>query len=171
MSLEKMPMFTRLQVNRHVVKSGKMVTNVDHDTVLTELVKAKRFLDNEYLEDIECASDSRYFFVKAKCCHSFRKSDPPHNLQIALCILSGEVASAPCSCVAGKVGFCNHVLALMFKMCKYTLFSATTTKDLSKEQDQQSSVACISQLQQWHKKGAGKNTAPQPVMTVEVRKI
>ena len=91
--------------------------------------------------------------------------------QIALCILSGEVASAPCSCVAGKVGFCNHVLALMFKMCKYTLFSATTTKDLSKEQDQQSSVACISQLQQWHKKGGGKNIAPQPVMTVEVRKI
>ena len=73
--------------------------------------------------------------------------------------------------MAGKVGFCNHVLTLMFKMCKYTLFSATTTKDLSDEQDQQSSVACTSQLQQWHKKGGGKNITPQPVMTVEVRKI
>ena len=59
----------------------------------------------------------------------------------------------------------------MFKMCKYTLFSATTSKDLSKEQDQQSSVACTCQLQQWHKKGGGKNIAPQPVMTVEVRKV
>ena len=134
-----MPMFTWLQMNRHVLKSGKAIANVDHHTVPTGLVKARRFLDDDYLEDIEYASDSRYFFFKAKCCHSFRKSDPPHNLQIALCILSGEVASASCSCVAGKVGFCNHVLALMFKMCKYTLFSATTTKDLSEEQDQQSS--------------------------------
>ena len=170
-SLEKMPMFTRLQMNRHVLKSGKAIANVDHHTVPTGLVKARRFLEDEYLEDIECVSDSRHFFFKGKCCHSFRKSDPPHNLQIALCILSGEVVSASCSCVAGKVGFCNHVLALMFKMCKYTLFSSTTTKDLSEEQDQQSSVACTSQLQQWHKKGGGKNIAPQPVMTVEVRKI
>ena len=65
----------------------------------------------------------------------------------------------------------DFVLALMFKMCNYTLFSATTTKDLSEEQDQQSSVACTSQLQQWHKKGGGKNITPQPVMTVEVRKV
>ena len=38
------------------------------------------------------------------------------------------------------------------------------------EQDQQSSLACTSQLQQWHKKGGGKNIAPQPVMEVEVTK-
>ena len=74
-----------------------------------------------------CVSDSRYFFFKAKCCHSFRKSDSPHNLQIALCILSEEVVSASSSCVSGKVGFCNYVLALTFKMLKYTLFSATTS--------------------------------------------
>ena len=170
-SLEKMPMFTRLQMSRHVLKSGKAIANVDHHTVPTGLIKARRFLDDEYLEEIECVSDSRYFFFKTECYHSFRKSDPPHNLQIALCILSGEVVSASCSCVVGKVGFCNHVLALMFKMCKYTLFSATTTKDLSEEQDQQSSVACTSQLQQWHKKGGGKNITLQPVMTVQVRKV
>ncbi|CAH3108012.1 unnamed protein product [Pocillopora meandrina] len=170
-SLEKMTMFTRLQMNRHILKSGKAITNVEHHTVLTRLVKARCFLDDKYLEDIECASDSRYFFFKGKCCHSFRKSDPPHNLKIALCILSGEVVSASCSFVAGKVGFCNHVLAMMFKMCMFTLFSSTTSKDLSEEQDQQSSVACTSQLQQWHKKGGGKNIAPQPLMEVEVRKI
>ena len=144
---------------------------MEHHTVPTGLVKARRFLDDEYLEDIECASDSRYFFFKGKCCHSFRKSDPPHNLKIALCILSGEVVSASCSCVAGKVGFCNHVLAMMFKMCMFTLFSSNTSKDLSEEQDQQSSIACTSQLQQWHKKGGGKNIAPHPLMEVEVRKI
>ena len=54
--LEKMPMFTRIQMNRHI-KSGKAIANVDHHTVRTELVKARRFLD-EYLEDIKCVSDS-----------------------------------------------------------------------------------------------------------------
>ena len=165
-----MPMFTRLQMNHHVLKSGKAIGNVDHHTVPTGLVKARRFLDDEYLENIECTRDSKYFFFKGKCCHSFRKSDPPHDLKIALCILSGEVESASCSCVAGNVGFCNHVLALMFKLCKFTLFSCTSTKDLSEEQDQQSSVACTSQLQQWHKKGGGKNIAPQPIIEVEVTK-
>ena len=38
------------------------------------------------------------------------------------------------------------------------------------EQDQQSSLACTSLEKQWHKKGGGKNIAPQPVMEVEVTK-
>ena len=84
-------MFTRLQMNHQVLKSGKTIGNIDHHTVPTGLIKARRFLDDEYLEDTECASHSKYFFFKGKCCHSFRKNDPPHNLKIALCILSGEV--------------------------------------------------------------------------------
>ena len=112
------------------------------------------------------------FFAKSKCCHSFRKHDQPHTLQIALCILSGEVRSACCSCVAGKVvRFCNHVLALMFKLCKFSLFNCSTTKDLSGEDDENVPLACTSQLQQWHKKGGGANIAPQPVMEVQVNKI
>ena len=51
--------------------------------------------------------------------------------------------NASCSCVAGKVGFCNHVLAMI---CEVALFSSTNSKDLSEEQDQQSSLACTSQL-------------------------
>jgi len=170
-SLEKMPMFARLEMNRHIMKSGKSIADKEHNTVPTALIKAKRFLDDEYHEDIRCASDQRYFFVKSKCCHSFRKHDQPHTLQIALCIISGEVRSACCSCVAGKVGFCNHVLALMFKLCKFSLFNYSTTKDLSEEDDKHVPLACTSQLQQWHKKGGGANIAPQPVMEVQVNKI
>ena len=98
------------------------------------------------------------------------KNDPPHNLKITLYNLSGEAESVSCSCVAGKSGFCNHVLVLMFKMCKFTLFSSTSPKDLIKEQDQQPSLDCTSQLQQWHKKGGGKNISAQPVIEVEVTK-
>ena len=118
------------------MKSGKSIADKEHHTIPTALIKAKRFLDDEYLEDVQCASDQRYFFAKSKCCHSFRKHDQPHTLQIALCILSGEVRSACCSCVAGKVGFCNHVLAFMFKLCKFSLFNCSTTKDLSEEDDE-----------------------------------
>ena len=64
MSLEKMPMITWLQTNRHVLKSGKAIANVDHHTVPTGLVKARRFLEDKYLEDIESVSDSRYFSLK-----------------------------------------------------------------------------------------------------------
>lgn len=97
-------------------------------------------------------------------------SDPPHTLKIALCVATGEVKNSPCSCVAGKVGFCNHVLALMFKLCKFSLFSCSSTKDLFEEDDEHAPLACTSQLKQWHKKCGGSNIAPQPVMEVEVTK-
>ena len=167
---EKMPVFMWVEINSFVMKSGKAIANKDHHTVPTGLIKARHFLDDEYLEEIECASDSKHFFFKGKCCHSFRKSESPHNLKVYLCIVTGEVKSACCSCVAGKVGFFNHVLAFMFKMCKFTLYNCTSAKELSEEQDQQSSLACTSQLQQWQRKGGGKNIGPQPIMEVEVIK-
>ena len=59
----------------------------------------------------------------------------------------------------------------MFKLCKFSLFNCSTTKDLSGEDDEHVPLACTSQLQQWHKKGGGANIAPQPVMEVQVNKI
>ena len=40
-----------------------------------------------------------------------------------------------CSCVAGKTGYCNHSLALMLKMCKYSLFESTSTLYLHDDAD------------------------------------
>ena len=56
-----------------------------------------------------------FIIDRAKCFHSFEVSEEPHNLKLALCIVSGEVEYAYCgpSCTAGKSGFCNHILALM----------------------------------------------------------
>ena len=52
---------------------------------------------------------------RATCFHSFKVREEPHNLKVALCIVSGEVEYAYCgpSCTAGKSAFCNHILALM----------------------------------------------------------
>ena len=161
---------TRVEMNRHIMNSGKSIADKDHHTVPTGLIKAKRFMNDEYLEEIQCTSDQRCFYFDSKCCHSFRKNDSPHTLKIALCIVSDRVRSACCSCIAGKVGFCNHVLALMFKLCKFSLFNCASTTDICEEEDAHAPLACTSQLQQWHKKGGGSNIAPQPIMEVEVTK-
>ena len=165
-SLEKMPLFTRAEMNEHVLRSGKNLGNKDHHSVPTTLRKAKTLLEDEYLHDIVATSDHQCFYFQAKCCHSFRKNDPPHQLKLALCIVKGDVLDSSCTCVAGKVGFCNHISALMLKVCKFALFEARSTKDLNQDPE----LACTSQLQKWNKKGGGKNIVPQPVMDVMVRK-
>ena len=169
-SLEKMPMFTRAEMNEHIASSGKSISNIQHHSVPTSLRKAKTFLEDEYLREITAASDDHCFYFQAKCCHSFRKNEPPHQLKLALCIFKGDILDSSCTCVVGKAGFCNHISALIFKICKYTLFEAKTTKDLCQEKDENPDLACTSQLQRWHKKGGGENIVPQPVMEVYVTK-
>ena len=106
------------------------------------------------------------FIFKPSVVTASEKNDPPHQLKLALCIVKGDVLDSSCTCVAGKVGFCNHISALMLKVCKFALFEAKSTKDLNQDPE----LACTSQLQKWNKKGGGKNIVPQPVMDVMVRK-
>lgn len=87
-----------------------------------------------------------------------------------MCILSGEVIDASCSCVAGQVGYCNHILALLLKLCKFTLYECRSITDLDSEEDMQPKRSCTSSLQQWHRKGRGDSINPQPVMEVLVTK-
>ena len=169
-SLERMPPFSRAEMNQHIESSRKKVGNADNHSIPTNLRKVKTFLRDEYLKDIEANSDQRYFYLIAKCYHSFRKNDAPHSLRFALCIVSCEVIHANCSCKTGKVGYCNHVLALMFKGCKFRLYDSQATDDLDNEDDEQPNLACASQLQRWHAKGRGENIHPQPVMEVTVSK-
>lgn len=77
---------------------------------------------------------------------------------------------ATCSCAAGGVGYCNHILALLLKLCKFTIFECQTSRDLFHEDDQNPTAACTSKLQKWHKKGGGSNIMPEPIMNVVVSK-
>ena len=71
---------------------GKNIgSNTSTHTVPTSVRKATTFLQDEYLKEILAASDESYFYFKVQCHHSFRKNDPPHNLKVALCIVSGKV--------------------------------------------------------------------------------
>lgn len=128
-SLSKLPVFTRVEMNEHIARTDKNIGNKDHHSVPTTLRKAKTFLEDEYLHRIMAASDQQHFYFKAKCYHSFQKNDTPHQLKLALCIVKGDVLHSSCTCVAGKVGFCDHISAPMLKVCKFTLFEVKTTKD------------------------------------------
>jgi hypothetical protein len=138
---------------------------------LQGLMKAKAYLQDEYLHDIRTTYDQRYFFYHAKCFHGFKKNESPHELKLALCVVSGDVIHAYCgpTCAAGKSGFCNHILALMLKACKFSLFNCQKVTDLKDEDDENPSSACTSSLQQWHQPRV-EGIAPQPVMEVVVMK-
>ena len=43
------------------------------------------------------------------------------NVQIQLCKRIREVYKATCSFPAGKSGYCNHVMALLYEIAKYSL--------------------------------------------------
>ena len=170
-NLEKLPLFTKAEMKKHVENSGKRVGSVEHHSVPTSLKRAKTFLQDEYLKDIEANDDENYFYFKCKCYHSYKKHEAPHTIQVALCIISAQVMHATCTCAAGKVGYCNHTLALMLKICKYSLYESKTTEDLNDELDENPPLACTSTLQTWHKRGRGDSIHPQPVMDLVVTKI
>ena len=127
--------------------------NSEYHSLPTGLQKLKAFLADEYLHEIQTHQDQSYFYYRAKCFHSFKVHEEPHNLKLALSIISGEVEYAyygP-SCAAGKSGFCIHILALMMKVCKYSLYDCTDVRDLKDEEDENPTTASTSALQTWHK--------------------
>ena len=151
-ALARSPLFTCAEMDRHIVNSGKKHQNSEYHSLPTGLRK-----------------DQSYFYYRAKCFHSFKVREEPHNLKLALCIISGEVEYAYCgpSCAAGKSGFCNHILALMMKVCKYSLYDCTDVRDLKNEEDENPTTACTSALQTWHKSRLD-GIRSQPVMDVVI---
>ena len=141
-------------MNRFIENSGKRLGKSNR-SVPTSWKKGKTFLEVSYLKEIECTSDDKHFYFRCKCHHSFRKNDDPHVLQLALCIVSGEVVQSTCSCVAGKTGYCNHALALKLKLCKYSLYDSKSTLDLHDDADENSKQFCTSRLQTWNRKERG----------------
>lgn len=74
-SLQRMPLFTKAEMDLHVSWSGK---NIDQSkqshAVPTSVRKAKTFLEDENLKDTVAASDNEFFFIKCLCHHSFKKN-------------------------------------------------------------------------------------------------
>lgn len=79
--LEKLPLFMKAEKKN----SGKKKATMEHRSVPTSLKHAITFLEDEY-----------------------KKHEEPGTIAVALCIISGNVMGATCTCAVGKVGYCNH---------------------------------------------------------------
>ena len=58
---------------------GKKHQNSEYHSLPTGLRKAKLFLADEYLHEIQTHEDQSYFYYRAKCFHSFKVRERPHN--------------------------------------------------------------------------------------------
>jgi hypothetical protein len=171
-SLSKAPFFSRVEIDKHIKESGKNVGGGSYHTLPTGLMRAKAYLQDEYLHGIQTTYDQRYYFYRAKCFHRFKKNESPHELKLALCVVSGDVIHAYCgpTCAAGKSGFCNHILALInAEGLQIQSVNCQKVTDLKDEDDEYPSSECTSSLQQWHQPRV-EGIAPQPVMEVVVVK-
>ena len=65
---------------KYVARTGKNLHCAGKKSVPTGLKKAATFLKDEYLKEIESYDNQRYFFMRCKCYHSFKKNDPPPNV-------------------------------------------------------------------------------------------
>ena len=66
-SLEKLPLFTKAEMKKHIENSRKNMGSVEHHSVPTSLRRVKTFLQDEYLKDIESNNDEHCFYFKCKC--------------------------------------------------------------------------------------------------------
>jgi len=57
---EKMPLFTKAEMNRFIENSENCLWS-NHHSIPTSWKKRKTFLEDEYLKDIECTSDDKHF--------------------------------------------------------------------------------------------------------------
>ena len=92
-ALAKSPLFTCAEMDRHIANSGKKKhQNSKYHSLPTGPRKAKAFLADEYLHEIQTHQDQSYFYYRTKCFHSFTEvREEPHNLKLALCIVAGEL--------------------------------------------------------------------------------
>ena len=71
--------------------------------------------------------------------------------------------------VAENPDFCNHVLALILKICKYTLYNCKNVTELQHEADENRSTACTTTLQRWHQLRV-EGISSYPIIEVSVSK-
>ena len=126
-SLLTLPVFTTRKIDLHVRKCGKLKRkSISKIPVRGRLFKHERFLSSDA---VYTEFNLLYFYAKAWCKASIRKE--LRNVRIRLCKRTGEVYKATCSCPEGKSGYCNHVMALLYDIAKYSLNQLT---EVSQEQ-------------------------------------
>ena len=80
------------------------------------------------------------------------------NVYVEIDKTSGEVHVGSCNCPAGKSGYCNHVMALLFEIADYSFHGL---KHVPEE------IACTSRPKQWGVPGEASHKKPVALTTVQ----
>ena len=154
--LTYLPLFTIKEIEKHRENSGKR-----GKAIMKTMDRGRRFHEERYIstDSIFTMTSANEFTVKATCKASMKKDH--RKMKISLNKHTGEVNKGDCDCPAGKSGYCNHVMALLFELANYSL---QQLKSVPEE------VACTSRSRQWGiPPEAAKN--PEPVMNTAIKKI
>lgn len=87
-SIENKLMFTQTELNRDIIRPRKNIGNKDHHSVPTTLHKAKTFIEDENLHEIQGTGDQQCFYFKPSVVTASEKNDPLNQLKLALCIVT-----------------------------------------------------------------------------------
>ena len=95
--------------------------------------KAYRYFTNNFVSEVfinNLNSESKYCFLKTKYLPSQRVSSKQYDVWALLKKdhvdeVGGEIISAYCTCTAGFLGSCNHVVGLLFRIEDAVLIGVT----------------------------------------------
>ena len=114
--------------------------------VMKPFERGVNFFIEGYLHDVigHHHVESQTFYLIALCYRSLRKSEPPHNLRLAISTKQPnfDVLGSSCTCVAGSLGFCYHAVGLMYLVSHFFMTKIKAIPD---------NLANTSLPQQWHK--------------------
>ena len=135
-SLKNLPLFTVRNIAQHRELSGKGKGL----SIMKTLQRGRKFQVEGYVKNNTMFSrtSDNLFEIKCKCQASMKQE--LRNVYVALRNRTGKVDFAHCDCPAGKSGYCNHVMALLIQLAKYSLSGIEKIPD---------EVACASTARQW----------------------
>ncbi|XP_070578686.1 uncharacterized protein [Ptychodera flava] len=168
-SLEKLPLFSRAQMDHYATQGGKALHRHKRGEA-TSFQRGSVFHHENYIFSLQTAVSESLFFFKSKCFHSYSKTKDPHSLKLALHLVSGEVLYGQCTCVAGKSGFCNHMIGLMFRICEFSLYGYKDVNDENLQKDLNGNIPVTSKLQKWNQRRTD-GIEPTAAMDVAVKKL
>ena len=150
-----MPLFTVKEIEEHRVKSTK-----SNKSIIKTRDRGRKFMEERYIssDSIFTKSTKHTFLIKGTCKASMKSEF--RNISITLDRHSGKVIKESCNCPAGKSGYCNHVMALLFELANYSLKGIKIVPD---------ELACTSKSRQWGLP-TDKAKYPKPVMSTNVKR-
>jgi len=149
---KRCPIFTIKEIEHHRLESGKSKDSA----IMKTLDRGRRFQEERYVsaDNILTKNSNETFMIKGKCRASMKKEI--RSMSVSLNKENSNVVSVSCTCPAGKSGYCNHVMALLFEIAEYSL------KQLQSVPEE---FACTSQSRRW---GVPPSTTSTTLLASEV---